>query len=622
MAKIPSRYIVFDTETSEHLITKDPKHVSLHFRLAVAKLVEGAHTPDYKVTYYNLRTPECLFELLDSLPKQKEKIWIFAHNIGFDLRIVGLFDHLASGRYSLLNPNHNPNRQTPDTPFVVLDDPPTIIRTYREDGQELLWVDTWQWLSSPLAKIGQILGNSKGVMPSLSASDSEWYPYCKQDVDVLDDAMMRIFEWIRINGYQSFHPTRAGQSRLIYSQIYEKKRILYHNDPWLQAVERPSYYGGFTECFRLGAIPGPIYQVDANSLYPYVMSKYWYPCEVVHSSLDGSDTTEELRGHPKSSIAEVYLDSPINTYPLRCKEGTVFVRGKVRTYLPGPELEAAFRAGDVSHTTKYVRYRMEPLFVDFVKDMYEFRIKAKAQGNEIFDYFYKLVMNSLYGKFGQLTGEWVYFGETDPSSVYAQGWTVGEDPTHPVETRILAGTQYRRQEQTDHEKSFVAIASFVTSYAREYMRSIRNSMPSNSVYYQATDSLYLSQEAYHRLEWMGRMDPLKLGAFKLEETYDHLHINNIHNLDKGEKKVRGSIKSKAVEIAPDTFRQEQWENLLPGIKSGHTSEVHIREIIKRMTHRYDRMEVTEGGHCVPYSIDNWGVSPEDQRDSWLFRKND
>lgn len=105
MAKIPSRYIVFDTETSEHLITKDPKHVSLHFRLAVAKLVEGAHTPDYKVTYYNLRTPECLFELLDSLPKQKEKIWIFAHNIGFDLRIVGLFDHLASGRYSLLNPD-------------------------------------------------------------------------------------------------------------------------------------------------------------------------------------------------------------------------------------------------------------------------------------------------------------------------------------------------------------------------------------------------------------------------------------------------------------------------------------------------------------------------------------
>jgi hypothetical protein len=567
-----------------------------------------------------LHTSDALFDLIDSLPKTKDKLWIFAHNIGFDLRIVGLFDHIAKRRYSLLHPFPSKRATKPEEPFVVLDDPPTIIRLYRPDGQEIMWLDTWQWLSSSLAKIGRILGNAKGTMPPESGDDDAWFRYCRQDVDVLDDAMKRIFQWIKTNGYKSFHPTRAGQAKLIFSQIYEHRLIKYHNDSFLQAIERPSYYGGFTECFRVGRIEGPIHQLDVNSLYPYVMSRFWYPHEVNSASLDGSDNTEAVRAFPKSCIAEVWLDSPVNTYPVRSREGTIFVRGRIRTYLPGPELDSAYRSGDVRRVGNYVRYRMAPLFTDFVQDMYAARIEAKKQGNEIFDYFYKLILNSLYGKFGQMTAEWEYVGETDPSTVYSQGYTVDGETGETQETRILAGTTYKRTKQIDHEKSFVSIASFVTSYAREYMRSIRSLLSPDSYHYQATDSLYISDTAYNIIRDSGLIDSSTLGAFKYESTYDNITIYNIHNMDKGTIKVRGSIRGKAEHLGGDEYRQESWESLLPGIKAGHTSEVHIREIIKRLDHRYDRQRILPDGSCSPHVIDNWEVTPSEQSKQWLFRR--
>lgn len=620
MADIPSRYIIFDTETNEHVITEKPRHVKLTFRLGVAKVVCNPHCPDQVVEYTNLVRADSLFDCIDGLPASKDKVWIFAHNLGFDIRIVGLFDHIASGRYTLLNPIPKKRSTAVDVPFIVLDDPPTIIRCFRPDGQELMFVDSWQWFNSPLAKIGAILGNPKGVIPALDAPDEEWYPYCQQDVDVLDDLMMRCFAWIRKNGYSSFHPTRAGQAKLIYTQKYEKKRIKYHNEPDIQAIERPSYFGGFTECFRVGDISGNVHQIDANSLYPSVMSNRWYPCEVINTSLDDSDNTGIVSRNPHRMIAEVYLNSRKNSYPVRCMEGAVFVRGKVRTVLAGPELKRAVRAGDVDHITNYVEYRMEPLFTDFVRDFYKMRMEAKEQGNEIFDYFYKLVMNSLYGKFGQLTAEWEFTGACDPGTVYSQGFSVNHETGDLEETRILAGSTYRRSTQVDHPKSFVAIASFVTSYAREHMREIRESLPPKSAYYQATDSLYVNDDAFEELGVRGLIDSKTLGRFKHEDSYTSFHIKNIHNLDKGSKKIRGSIKSKAVEVEPDVFQQESWENLLPGIKAGHTSEVNIVSVLKRMYHSYDRQAVDAEGWCTPHRIDNWKTPLEKQAKSWLFRR--
>ena len=621
MGSIPSRYLVFDTETKETLLSSSPKKVRLDFRLGVAKLVHRESSHSITSTYLDYTNPLDLFTLIDGLPFQKDTLFVFAHNLGFDLRINGLIPQIGLGRYSLLNPNPSPRRSTEETPFFVLDDPPTIISCYRPDGQRIMWLDTWQWLSSSLKKIGDIMGFPKGTMPPLSAPLAEWFPYCRQDVDVLDAALLKIFAFLESIGVKSFHPTRAGQARLIYSQRYEKKRITYHQDPLIQAVERPSYYGGFTECFFVGSVPHKVHQLDVNSLYPYVMSKYWYPCAVRSVQLSEGHSTSIVAKNPKRMIAEVFLDSKLNAYPVRSREGTIFARGKLRTILSGPELEAAFQAGDVHHTTRYVDYEVQPLFGEFVKDFYALRLKAKSEGNEVFDYMYKLMLNSLYGKFGQQTSEWKYIFASDPPDKFAQ--YIGPHPETGLATdyRVMAGCTYRRTEEFDHPRSFVAIASFVTAYAREHMRSLRSHLDPRGVYYQATDSLYVDTANYNILKSKNLIDPDTLGSLKDEGSYPSLSIVNIHNMDKGDRKIRGSIRSKAVDLGDETYRVERWEKLSAGVRAGNLDCVHIEDQIKRLTHRYDRQIVTASGFTVPHRVNNWHVPPSTQRNQPLYRSS-
>lgn len=45
-------------------------------------------------------------------------------------------------------------------------------------------------------------------------------------------------------------------------------------------------------------------------------------------------------------------------------------------------------------------YRRESPFKDFVSTLYECRLEARKEGNEALAYVYKILMNSLYGRFG------------------------------------------------------------------------------------------------------------------------------------------------------------------------------------------------------------------------------
>lgn len=48
----------------------------------------------------------------------------------------------------------------------------------------------------------------------------------------------------------------------------------------------------------------------------------------------------------------------------------------------------------------YLFEKMESPFKDFVSTLYESRLKARNDKNEALAYVYKILMNSLYGRFG------------------------------------------------------------------------------------------------------------------------------------------------------------------------------------------------------------------------------
>jgi hypothetical protein len=612
MHGFPKRYVVFDTETKtetrEHLV----KTQILTFRLGVSCTVDYWTYANNLPHYTNLHTPLEFHEHLRKLTRYKEPIWVFAHNAGFDIRIIEMFSYLTNGWYDFWNPSIPEERRYKQEPTLIMENPPLIIRTYRPDGQQILWIDTFQWIAHSLRKVGDIMKYPKMEMPKEDSSIEEWFTYCRRDVEVLYMALRKIWKWLDSEGVKTFMPTRAGQAMQIFDQLYDGSKIIRHDNQKASMLERQGYYGGRTDLWHVGTVKGPIYQLDVNSLYPYVMQQNLYPHELVeHLEWDGKRSLP-IPADGECCTAEVLLQTSTHTYPVRNKKGTYFCKGKVRTVLAGPELVQAIQRGHVKKVLRLNRYRLANLFEGFITHYWESRRKAQIEGDDVANWIIKLLMNSLYGKFGQKTGEWVYHDPGGLKGEYGQGWVAGGGIPEDTSYQVIDGKVFYRCERDEARKAFVAIASFTTAYARQYMETLKEMMGSGTYYYQATDSLYVDNEGYNTFKDKGMIDSSKLGSLKLEDTYETLTFRNIHNLDKDGKEVRGSIRWNAIKIDDNTYRVETWESFKCSVLLCHINEVRIKEMIKVLNPVYHRQIVNDDGSVEPYTIDNWGVTVKDQ----------
>jgi len=70
--------------------------------------------------------------------------------------------------------------------------------------------------------------------------------------------------------------------------------------------------------------------------------------------------------------------------------------------------------------------------------------------------------------------------------------------------------------------SFVAIASFVTAYARCYLWELIEKAGEENVLYMDTDSLFVTKKGYENLK--DYLDNKELGKLKLEDVTEDLTI--------------------------------------------------------------------------------------------------
>nr|BAD66818.1 orf774 [Beta vulgaris subsp. vulgaris]CBJ20683.1 hypothetical protein [Beta vulgaris subsp. maritima] len=164
---------------------------------------------------------------------------------------------------------------------------------------------------------------------------------------------------------------------------------------------RRGYYGGHADAY----IPKGtnLYYYDVNSLYPFIMKEYPMPSgkPVWASNLGGMDL-DSLYG-----FIEAYVECPESIVrPFlpyhKVKDPTLlFPTGEWIGVYYTEELKYAKSLGYTVIPIKgYLFQKRESPFKDYVGSLFERRLQAKEDGNEAMSLLYKLVMNSLYGRFG------------------------------------------------------------------------------------------------------------------------------------------------------------------------------------------------------------------------------
>lgn len=246
--------------------------------------------------------------------------------------------------------------------------------------------DSYAILPVPLAQAGGKLEIDYKLMERTCREDhkAEILHYLKADCISLYDLCVAFYE-------------EFGDSLTIGSTAMKELKKFHPYDTFTPAMDksfRPYYFGGRCQCFEVGVIDAPIETVDLNSSYPFTMKSMLHPISASHW------TTAKIGPH---TAFVTWEGENFNGVPVRTKTGLDFTCPSGIFHTTIHEFNAGLETGTIApkRVLEAVHFENMVSFDTFIEHFYTSRLKAKADKDIFHDIFYKLVLNSAYGKFAQ-----------------------------------------------------------------------------------------------------------------------------------------------------------------------------------------------------------------------------
>lgn len=354
--------------------------------------------------------------------------------------------------------------------------------TYVQAGN-VFFKDIYCHIAYSLKIIGDLIGLPKFTIDyeTIKEVTPELLRYNKRDCMIVYKALVILEKIYKKEGISRVKSTVGSQALKIFLRRYNTftlKRLKGVDvDTW-----RYGYKGGMVEAYRKGYFfNDTFYKIDINSMYAKMMSmSYPYPYKFKKlKNLTNSQRqncywlgiTEDLSWHAtiinsvehKDFTADYYYLFPLKCYP----------------------------------------------FKEYVDHFYAKKANTKGFEKEI----YKLLLNSLYGKFGQRN-------ETELVTNFSY------KKSKNIISRIpYVNGLYQIRMKDNYQKFWVNLiwASFTTAKARQYMVNLKKHLINNNfqVYYIDTDAFIISGNIE---KIKNLINKYKLGLFKLEDMSNSIDI--------------------------------------------------------------------------------------------------
>ncbi len=574
---------MFDTETRSVPAGPDTVEARLWFGwLAMTWRHRGMRWSP--VRWLRFEDPYTLWRAVADSVGDRRRAWLMAHNLGFDLRVTDAFRVLPELGWSLRS--------------AVIDDPPTILR-WRDGRRTIMAVDSLNYWKMPLAVIGAELGLEKLDMPADDAPMGAWDAYCRRDVEVVLEAMRALMGRVRSWRLGHLAPTIAGQAFVAWRHRHMEAPVLIDADPDALGLARAAYHGGRTEAFRLGPVRGPVEVYDVTSQYPSVMAAEPMPTVLLgtYRSLRVDELAEALSD--LGGVADVVIETTAADYPVEHEGRLIFPVGRYRARLAAPELRHALAQGRVVEVHHAALYRQATIFASYVAEWWQRRREAQERGDPNDAMVCKLMLNALYGKFGQKGRVYEAVDQVDPA--IARSWIEVDLDTGIVhQYRALGGLWQELVGEVESSESHPAIAATVTAAARMALLALLEDAGRDFVAYVDTDSMFVLPGAPGPSSAV--LSRSGLGSLKHERTIDRLIIWGAKDYEAdGVPTIKG-VRRNATRIDPRTFEQDTFVGLKGAVASGDIGRQLIHRTRKVLARDYRKGVVGSDGVVSPIRL--------------------
>lgn len=581
---VPRHVIFFDCESHmSKTQTGDTEHI---LRLGWACYYRRAefNRPAVK-KWLEFRDPDSFWCFVDANCRTKNKLWVIAHNLSFDFKVVEGFRYLRRLGFKCK--------------FFHSSGATTLIKVTQR-GKSIMFVDSLNWFKESVEKLGQRLGIPKLKIDFETADDFELSIYCKRDVEILVEIFEHLVRFLQANRISRLCYTIGSTAMAAFLFRHYNTPIYIHNNEQALQLERASYKGGRTECFYIGGLSdGPFYVVDVNSLYPFVMRNHNYPVKYAKIAHNVSRSDLGVYLQSMASVATVTLTTDSPLYAVR-GERTTFPTGTFTTTITTPDLLTALAGGHISRVSTAVFYESAPIFKSYVDRFYGIRQEFARAENPVFEHFCKILLNSLYGKFGQKADDWCKIGDAplEPDRVED---IIDADSGRRRKLRYLLGEVFECVGSGESYNSFPAIAAHVTAYARAYLWHLIVTAGRENVYYCDTDSLFVNSRGLDNLS--DYLDDNELGKLKIEYQTSTLSIKGLKDYETQDKTVLKGIKKDSTLVRDSTYSVEHWPTLQGTLRVSSALPYTTRRLTKTLNRRYTKGNVTHSGQVEPFVLD-------------------
>jgi len=420
--------------------------------------------------------------------------------------------------------------------------------------------------------------------------------------------------------------TGASVSKNTYSQGFQKES-LYESPPKIQILERLAYKGGRTEVFKkrfekkpndnikdknfftndndyykylytrvLKQLTNNLYYYDINSSYPYCMTKMM-PYKYINTYYN---INQRINKNNMTRINEtnlylcesIYKGNNKNFIPnllnrSEDKGDIIATKNTKRSYHWGVELLEAIENECEIFIIEEIKYEARPVFKEFVDYFYSKRLIEKKLKNDALVAYYKLLLNSLYGKFAQTV---------KPQKIICNNLYEVQRVINNKKLKIVSfdslddNTLVLEYISIDDVRNSIGnlcrFSSFITASARSNLSKFMRNVGHDNVYYCDTDSVFTTKKPDEEF-----IDDSILGKWKLEDLLKTANFLNPKSYKY--EKLKGSLTMKAkgnptTALKKEFFNGNEHQIVNPNMFIRSLDTVHIIEQARTLRGVYNK----------------------------------
>jgi len=599
----PPHLYVLDTET--RTVTEGEREVEA-LRLWCAKIIDrrARVAVDRSSVWTRGTSASGLARSVDQASVHRETLWLFAHNLAFDLVTTRLPLHLIEMGWAVGD-------------FALSGDAPWMRMS--KGRRSLTLVDSVSYLPASIKDLGNMLGIAKPPLPRATASEATWLRRCRADVSILAAALCQLMDWHdrEGRGYWSVSGTATAFGHM--RQRIAAQTMVMDPSADAQRRDRAALYGGRRTVWRVGTFRARRYlEIDLAAAYPTAATTLAVPVRRAGAYDRMPLDVPYLDQADVGLIADCRVEVPRPRYPLRWQDQTWYPTGVFDTTLAGPELAAARERGELRSIGRCEWHRLEPVLGPWADWLLDQRATVNGEVPAVVRNSLRVWGRTVIGRFAGHT--WT---RTELGDAPTKGW--GYEAGINMATGLpggnvdLGGRRWWVEQADGADNAYPAVTAWIESAVRVALGTVIELVGEGAILVANTDGLIVAETALGsraaggavvapdgltgaaRTRWVLRqvsaaIEPLSL---VVKRSATNVTVLGPAHVRMGRQRKLAGIPADAAEDDAGVFTFRAWPTLTWQMAEGGETGYHRPVIVRRVDGPYPAGWVLDDGTVFP-----------------------